>query len=61
MSDDDNVIDAQTEFDPPNLIRCELDKAVKEAENEEEEKENIERELSKLELLAGPNWRDAFK
>lgn len=61
MSDDDNVIDAKTKFDPPNVIRCELDKAVKEAETKEEEKENIERELSKLELLAGPNWRDAFK
>lgn len=45
----------------PSVIHCELNKAVEEAETEEEASESIQKELGKLEKLAGPNWRDAFK
>lgn len=45
----------------PSVIHCELNKAVEEAETDEEASENIQKELSKLAPLAGENWRDAFK
>lgn len=43
------------------IIRLNLNEVAKEAETHEDFVEGINKELSKLEKLAGPNWRDAFK
>lgn len=47
--------------DEDGVIRCELNKAVEEAEDEEGARENIAEELEKLAPLATENWRDAFR